>query len=892
MSGSRSHHRHRRGHSPGSSISSDSGEGKSRRRRHSTPWCDALAQRLLVGLLAFMPLAFGAVEAWSELVVWVVCLGLAFCLAARAWKWKTTGGLRWTPALVPLSLFVLLGLLQALPVPFSLIEWLSPHAAGLYQTLRQDILGSFTLSLYARSTWHDLCIVIAASVIFLTVINVFRRSDQIRRLLLSVAIIGAGLAVLALLQSLFGNGHIYWIGPKESQPNSGTFACHNHFSQHMNLSVMAMLGYAMMSMRQTLGRQWLERDSIASWFRDPDHRLARWLLVMAVVGLISIAMSLSRMGIVSSVAAIIALTLMLTLGKGLQRSLIPMLVGLAAVSAVILIGFEAMYERMATLKSLDIYQNRWTVVTDLVPAFGHFLAIGSGLGTFSAVYPLYDTGTITQFASHAENEYAQLMLEMGVVGTAAVLWFVGFLALCTIRATRRARDPVVIVAPALAAGLLAVAIHSWTDFGQHLPAIAGLSAVFCGLLVVLGQRAGAGTGPRTKAQQSASPAPVAVTTRTTVRPAGPRLAAGLVGLLGMLLILNIPAAWWRVFAEELDAAARDSSAQLEKSAWKTPDAQAYARLIEQGEAAVSFDPGNALYRYRLAVYRWRCVVRGRTKSDVGDAPPPEFLDVAEQIVTEMIVASSMCPTMGALHCWRGQMEWWVLGREEGRDRVENGIRTARSDPIAWCAAGQLAAAEGNLDLALERYRRAVELRGGMLSQAAQVLAKEGRRPDLLLALAGDDPQRLSSVADTLRQYGFTAEAAQAQGQCILIYRARVNEGSTPAWAIAMLAAASSQEGRHEESAALYRQALAKEYTRLPWRLACVRELLQAGQIDEALRELQIAQRLQPDSKDVQALGDVVSKARRQAATQAAAATKAAAATTEPSAATQAATQAP
>lgn len=887
MSHSRSHHRRHRGHRPSSGVSDTLVQSSHRSRRHATPWCDALAQRLLVGLLAFMPLAFGAVEAWSELVVWFVCLGLVFCLAARALKWKTTGGLRWTPALIPLSVFVLLGLLQALPVPFSLIEWLSPHAAGLYQTLRQDILGSFTLSLYARSTWHDLCIVIAASVIFLTVINVFRRSDQVRRLLLSVAIIGAALAILALLQSLFGNGHIYWIGPKESQPNSGTFACHNHFSQHMNLSVMAMLGYAMMSMRQTLGRQWLQRDSIASWFREPEHRLARWLLVMAVVGLITIAMSLSRMGIVSSVVAIIALTLMLTLGKGLQRSLVPLLVGLVAVSAVILIGFEAMYERMATLNNLDAaYGNRWTVVTDLVPAFGHFLAIGSGLGSFSAVYPLYDTGTVTQFASHAENEYAQLLVEMGVVGTAAFLWFVGFLILCTLRAVRRTADPVVIAAPALAAGLLAVAIHSWTDFGQHLPAIAGLSAVFCGLLVVLGQRTGAGR--RTKAEQSASP--VAAATRVAARPGGPRLAAGLVGLLGMLLILNIPAAWWRVFAEEHDAAARASAAQLEKTAWKTPDAQAYARLLKQGEAAVSFDPGNALYRYRLAVYRWRCVVRGRTRADIGEAAPPEFRDVAEQVVTEMIVASSMCPTMGALHCWRGQMEWWVLGREEGRDRVENGIRTARSDPIAWCAAGQLAAAEGKFDLALERYRRAVELRGGMLSQAAQVLAKEGRRPDLLLALAGDDPQRLNSVADTLRQYGFTAEAAQAQGQCILIYRARVNEGTTPAWAIAMLAAASSQEGRHEEAAALYRQALAREYARLPWRLACVRELLEAGQIDEALRELQISQRLQPDSKEVEALGAVVSKARRQAATQAAAVQ--AASTTEPSAATEAATQTP
>jgi tetratricopeptide (TPR) repeat protein len=346
-----------------------------------------------------------------------------------------------------------------------------------------------------------------------------------------------------------------------------------------------------------------------------------------------------------------------------------------------------------------------------------------------------------------------------------------------------------------------------------------------------------------------------------------------VGLLGLLLALNLPAAWWRVFAEESDAAARESAAQLEKSGWKAADDEACKQLLDQGTAAVDLDPGNALYRYRLGVYRWRCVVRGRTKDEIGTVPLPEFRDVAEQIVTDMIVGSSMCPTMGALHCWRGQMEWWVLGREEGRQRVEDGLRTAQNDPVAWSAAGQLAITEGKLELALERFQRAVRLRKAMLPLAAQVLAKDYNHPELALALPGEDPQQLYDLFTMLHQWGFTAEADQARDKCILAYRGRLDEPGTPAWAVGLVADAASRAARHDEAAALYRQALAKDYRNLSFRLACVRELMAAGDLDEAWREQQICERIKPDSREVMDLSEKVWVARHPATTQSTATTE-------------------
>ena len=833
----------------------------------ATPFCDRVAERLLVALLLFMPLAFGAVEAWSEFVVWAGCTGLCVCLGIRALNKRTTGGLIWTPAYIPLALFVLLGLFQAIPVPFSVIELLSPHAAGLYQSLREDVLGSFSISLYPRATWHDLCLVAAASIIFMTVVNVIRHTAQIKRMLLAIGLIGAALVVLAILQNLFGNKQIYWIGPNEVQPYSGTFICHNHFSQHINLSIMAMLAYAMVSIRQTLGGQWLKRESIGEWITHPDLRLSRWLIVFAISGLIAVAMSLSRMGIVSAAAAVVALMLMLTVGKGQHRSAVPLLVGILALSAVILIGFEMVFERMETLTSFDSYEKRWQVITDMVPAFAHFPIIGSGLGTFSAVYPMYDTGTRTLFASHAENEYAQLLLEMGVVGAAMGVWFLGYIVASTALVVKRMDQPLFLASPALAAGLIAVGIHSWSDFGQHLPAIAALSAVFCGLLVVLGQRTAAESGLSryAHAELPHEPQPGTLPAATSAWITRPQVVVGLTGLLGMILALNLPASYMRIFAEESDAAARETSATFEKARWRISPEE-YARLIALGERSVKLDPGNVLYRYQLGVYRWRAAVRGRAKAELGAATPPELQQAAERIVNEMILASAKCPTMGAVHCWRGQMEWWVLGLAEGRDRVENGIRTAGNDPIAWGAAGQLAAVEGHPDLALQRFRRAVQLRRSTLQMAVESLLQDCRRPDLVLAIAGDDPLLLYDSSRMLLDRGFAQEGQEARSKSIRVFRSRVNDSATPTWVLAMLAEASSQEGRHEEAIGLYQRALGKQYTQLSWRLACIQELLTTGRVDDAHREVQVCQRLAPDSSDVAALEAKIAASQRRGGT--------------------------
>ena len=81
-----------------------------------------------------------------------------------------------------------------------------------------------TLTFYPLATAHDLRLLLVAAVVLVVVLNVYRRPDQIKRLLGAIAISGGAMALLALAQDLLGNGKIYWLGPTVGdKAHSGTF---------------------------------------------------------------------------------------------------------------------------------------------------------------------------------------------------------------------------------------------------------------------------------------------------------------------------------------------------------------------------------------------------------------------------------------------------------------------------------------------------------------------------------------------------------------------------------------------------------------------------------------------------------------------------------------------
>src|SRR5262245_26997946 len=98
---------------------------------------DMVTLGVLSVLLAFMPAAFGAVEAWSEMIVLAGAALLVILLALRT-IFNPDFRLPRNWMYLPLALFVLLIVFQLLPLPTGLARWITPNSVAT----KTDLLGN------------------------------------------------------------------------------------------------------------------------------------------------------------------------------------------------------------------------------------------------------------------------------------------------------------------------------------------------------------------------------------------------------------------------------------------------------------------------------------------------------------------------------------------------------------------------------------------------------------------------------------------------------------------------------------------------------------------------------------------------------------------------------
>jgi O-antigen ligase len=114
--------------------------------------------------------------------------------------------------------------------------------------------------------------------------------------------------------------------------------------------------------------------------------------------------------------------------------------------------------------------------------FEHKPILGWGFGTFAEVYPEFRSFYTNFFVDKAHNDYLQLLVEMGVLGFATMLWF---LVTLYYRAIKKLKNWTVDTNGALSLaamlGITGILVHSFLDFNLQIPANAALFYVLCTL---------------------------------------------------------------------------------------------------------------------------------------------------------------------------------------------------------------------------------------------------------------------------------------------------------------------------------------------------------------------------------------------------------------------------
>ena len=313
-------------------------------------------------------------------------------------------------------------LLQLIPLPPSILGWLSPFVAESLPLWSSHGAAPFpaqnwtTVSLYPDATRGGLAMFFAYALLFLLIVQRVRETTDLNRLLTWIALTTIALAFLGMLQFLVGNGKFLWLFDHPSRTTfgavKGPFHNQNHFAHMMALGIGPLIWAICFVRGSKLGQ----------------------LLLLVGAGVVSLAtlLTFSRGGVIAlTVATSLSLGFYYLWGILDRRAL--WLVGAAGILLVLTLGihgYEPLARKLATLRdsrSLDeLSSGREALWGALLEAIPHFSRAGSGIGTHREVYPIFLEQYFPFEFSHGENGYLPLLLEAGAPGFVLMMIGVGY----------------------------------------------------------------------------------------------------------------------------------------------------------------------------------------------------------------------------------------------------------------------------------------------------------------------------------------------------------------------------------------------------------------------------------------------------------------------------------
>jgi O-antigen ligase len=138
------------------------------------------------------------------------------------------------------------------------------------------------------------------------------------------------------------------------------------------------------------------------------------------------------------------------------------------------IGLDAIIGRFFT--AFEDLQMRRLIWGDTYQIFKDFPLLGSGLGTFAQIFPMYRSFHIQNIVTHAENDFLQLASDTGLIGIGLLFILFVYLLWKGISGIRSLspRSPQRYIAMGGLVGVLALMFHSLVERNLQVPANAFL----------------------------------------------------------------------------------------------------------------------------------------------------------------------------------------------------------------------------------------------------------------------------------------------------------------------------------------------------------------------------------------------------------------------------------
>jgi len=373
--------------------------------------------------------------------------------------------------------FVAWGLFYLVPLPAPLVSLLSPEAARLWSlAFPPGGADSHTLSLYPFMTRDALLLTLAFLLYYWTALYGLNERKGIETVIVGILALGVIESLYGLAQLAAGmNTILWWENIYARNFVTGTFINRNHFAAFLTMAICLGIGYLWSLGRG--GEQSPHRHRRHLRLRERLMRAAgvfgyRGVLVALAVALMLAALlgSASRGAALSLVCGIVFMLGLILARYFRSRQGFVLMVLLALVlSYVGYVATDRLVERLRTFDAgledrIAMARDGWTMGQD-------FPVTGSGPGTFEYVFPSYQSVHLEKIVDHAHNDWVELKAEYGWPGLIMVIAALTAFLILTVGRWRSRHDNFIVgVGIGGIGAVVAIAVHSLSDFNLHIPA--------------------------------------------------------------------------------------------------------------------------------------------------------------------------------------------------------------------------------------------------------------------------------------------------------------------------------------------------------------------------------------------------------------------------------------
>ena len=446
---------------------------------------------LYIFTLIFTPLAFGTVDPWA-LMVMESSIFVATLLFLVQTYIKKDREIIWPVGFTPLLLFVAFIYFQFIELPSGLVKILSPKSHELRdQTIGLlDPLPWFSISVNRKATLIEFFRFSSYACFYFLTVQLMNKQNYLKRTINIIVVLGGAMALQALLQQATSPDKIYWLfSLHEKFKPLGPFAYRNHYAGFMVMLCPLTAALFLYNHEKIITNS---RYNLIYYLTRPE--LGRNLLLgfSLVLMASSIFISSSRGGIISLCVAMGGL---LVWAKKKSTTKIPWGIGIPFIALMVIFVGWFSWELIVGDFSLEGVSTRnlsgrsITIKATLQAIIDYFL-IGSGLGTFPDLFPIYLSSNFwmngLKFFYHTHSDYFELFATGGLIGVALLGCFFILIIKSSVYKTPTPKEHFhkysLIGAKG---GIIAILIHNIVDFHFFSGALALYFYFFCGIIVTL-----------------------------------------------------------------------------------------------------------------------------------------------------------------------------------------------------------------------------------------------------------------------------------------------------------------------------------------------------------------------------------------------------------------------